>query len=164
MNRSIGHKEFEDLYCEYYRPILLHLRRLVDQHEVAEDLSQETFLKAMRAWEQHDQNASVRGWLYRIATNTAYDYLRRQRRIPMFPFTETVVARTSEPHADVHLTQASIWQALNQINELYRVPLLLHLWAGYSIRDIASVLNANVPTVKTRIHRGRKQFHRYYVA
>jgi RNA polymerase sigma-70 factor (ECF subfamily) len=71
----------EQLYQDYHQPIMRYLERLVHQHETAEDLTQETFIKALRNWQQLDQVASVRGWLYRIATNTAYDYLRRQQRI-----------------------------------------------------------------------------------
>src|SRR5215213_2295332 len=71
----------EILYQEYQRPLLAYLTRLVSDREAAEDLCQETFIKAMRGWEQRDAAASVTAWLYRIATNTAYDFLRRRRRI-----------------------------------------------------------------------------------
>ncbi len=71
----------EMLYQEYQRPLLAYLTRLVSDREAAEDLCQETFIKAMRGWEQRDAAASVTAWLYRIATNTAYDFLRRRRRI-----------------------------------------------------------------------------------
>src|SRR3954465_1006970 len=71
----------ELLYEEYQRPLLAYLTRLVSDREAAEDLCQETFIKAMRSWEQRDTSASASAWLYRIATNTAYDYLRRRRRI-----------------------------------------------------------------------------------
>src|SRR5262249_6202405 len=69
----------ELLYEEYQRPVLAYLTRLVSDRETAEDLCQETFIKAMRGWEGRDSSASVGAWLYRIATNTAYDYLRRRR-------------------------------------------------------------------------------------
>ena len=71
----------ELLYEEYQRPVLAYLTRLVSDREAAEDLCQETFIKAMRGWEGRDPTASVAAWVYRIATNTAYDYLRRRRRI-----------------------------------------------------------------------------------
>src|SRR5213593_2645091 len=65
-------------YEEYQRPVLAYLTRLVSDREAAEDLCQETFIKAMRGWEGRDPSASVAAWIYRIATNTAYDYLRRR--------------------------------------------------------------------------------------
>src|SRR3712207_3045731 len=78
----------EQLYHEYHQPIQRYLERLVGQHETAEDLAHETFIKALRHWDQHDPAAPARGWLYRIATNTAYDYLRRRQRVAMTPLTD----------------------------------------------------------------------------
>ena len=66
----------ESLYEAYHGPVLAHLTRLVDDRSTAEDLCQETFLKALRGWARHDPAASPVAWLYRIATNTAYDHLR----------------------------------------------------------------------------------------
>ncbi len=60
MSLAMGTSEFEVFYRTYHAPILLHLKRLVGQYELAEDLCQETFLKAMRAWGEHGQTASVR--------------------------------------------------------------------------------------------------------
>ena len=152
----------EQLYQEYHQPILRHLERLVHHHETAEDLCQETFLKALRSWNQHDSSASVRGWLYRIATNTAYDYLRRQRRIVMTPLNHDVILA---PQLETHQDDAEqMWTALNQIPDHYRVTLLLQFWAGYSLHDIATALQVNVATVKTRVYRGRVQFRQHYVA
>ena len=61
----------EQLYHEYREPILRYLERLIGEREAAEDLTDETFLKAVRHWEQHDPAASAKSWLYRIARNTA---------------------------------------------------------------------------------------------
>src|SRR5262245_6947809 len=80
---------FERLYQEYQRPLLAHLTRLVQDRATAEALCQETFIKAMRSWDGRDSQASVSAWLYRIATNTAYDYLRRGRRIRFSPLSES---------------------------------------------------------------------------
>src|SRR5262245_34086262 len=78
----------ERLYDEYRRPLLAYLGRLVGDREAAEDLCQETFLKALRCWARHDPAASPVAWLYRIATNSAYDYLRRRRRAALAPLVE----------------------------------------------------------------------------
>src|ERR1044071_3084807 len=75
----------EQLYHEHRRALLVYLARLVDDREAAEDLCQETFLKALRNWARHDPAASPVAWIYRIATNTAYDHLRRRRRAQLAP-------------------------------------------------------------------------------
>src|SRR5262245_18964035 len=78
----------ERLYHEHRRPLLAYLARLVGDHEAAEDLCQETFLKALRSWARHDPAASAVAWLYRIATNTAYDHMRCRRRAALAPLVE----------------------------------------------------------------------------
>lgn len=87
----------EQLYGEYHGPILRHLERMVRDRETAEDLCHEAFIKALRHWDDLDNAAGARGWLYRIATNTAYDYLRRQRRIAMTPLDDTHIANVATP-------------------------------------------------------------------
>jgi RNA polymerase sigma-70 factor, ECF subfamily len=153
----------EQLYHQYHQPIQRYLERLVGQRETAEDLCHETFIKALRHWNQHIEQASVRGWLYRIATNTAYDFLRRGRNVAIVPLLhdDTMPVMTWESqieHAD------PVWAALRGIPDTYRIPLMLHSWAGYPLKDIAAVLGINVATIKTRVHRGRAQFRQLYVA
>lgn len=153
----------EQVYADYYQPIQRYLERLVRHHETAEDLAHETFIKALRHWEQLEQTTSVRGWLYRIATNTAYDHLRRGRRVAMVPLLHDQAAHTAahEPQID---DAEPVRVALKNISDMYRIPLLLHIWAGYPLQDIADALGLNVATVKTRVHRARAQFRRLYVA
>jgi RNA polymerase sigma-70 factor (ECF subfamily) len=156
-------RAIEELYQEYHQPIQRYLERLVGQRETAEDLCHETFIKALRHWNQHIEQASARGWLYRIATNTAYDYLRRGRTVAIVPLLhdDTVSIMTWESQID---HAEPVWAALQGIPDAYRVPLMLHIWAGYPLKDIAAVLGINVATIKTRVHRGRAQFRQLYVA
>jgi RNA polymerase sigma-70 factor, ECF subfamily len=147
----------DQLYREWHQPIQHYLERLVGQRETAEDLVQETFIKALRHWEQHDPAAPARGWLYRIATNTAYDYLRRKRQIT---FTSLI---DSQAAIESRLDDAEpILAALRQLPEYYRTPMLLSLHAGYGHKDIAAALNSSVHSVKMRVHRARIQFRQHY--
>jgi RNA polymerase sigma-70 factor, ECF subfamily len=154
----------EQLYHTYHRPIQRYLERLVGNPETAEDLVHETFLKALRHWRQHDMTANVRGWLYRIATNTAYDYLRRQRQVTFTPLTDDHVGAFTTPAIETRLDEAEpILAALRHMPEYYRTPLLLSLYAGYEHKDIAAALGSSVNAVKMRVHRARIQFHQHYI-
>ena len=120
------------------------------------------FIKALRHWNELEQAALARSWLYRIATNTAYDYLRRRRRAPSTPLTDEYEATSA---LETHFDDAEpVWAALNHLPDQYRVALLLQLWAGYSLNDIAAALGCNVTTIKTRVHRARMRFRQHYVA
>src|SRR5262245_1149495 len=117
--------DVERLYQEHRRPILAYLTRLIDDHEAAEDLCQETFLKALRGWAQHDQSASPIGWLYRIATNTAYDHLRRRRRAIFMPLVESLPGGYAP---ELWLGERELVRStLAQLPAHYREPLLLQI-------------------------------------
>ena len=153
----------DQLYREFHRPIQRYLERLVGSRETAEDLAHETFIKALRHWDERTA-ASVRGWLYRIAANTAYDFLRRRRRVEITVLTDEHHAMAIAPATELRIDEAQpIQAALRQIPEHYRQPLLLVI-AGYDHQDIAAALGVNVNTIKTRVHRARARFRQAYTA
>jgi RNA polymerase sigma-70 factor (ECF subfamily) len=155
----------EQLYHDHHRSLLRYLYRLVSDPETAEDLAQETFIKAMRAWSGLENADVARNWLYRIATNTAYDHLRRCRRIAITPLTDEHETSMYAPALETQLDDAEpVWAALKHLPEEYRVPLLLQLGAGYTLNDIAAALGCNINTVKSRVHRARIRFREVYVA
>jgi len=77
---------FDQIYDEYKTPIYNYVYHLVGDREQADDLTQDTFLKAFRALPKMDANLKLSAWLYRIATNTAYDALRRRKLIAWLPW------------------------------------------------------------------------------
>jgi RNA polymerase sigma-70 factor (ECF subfamily) len=151
------------LYEEYQRPVLAYLTRLVSDPESAQDLCQETFVKALRAWEGRDPNASPIAWLYRIATNTAYDHLRRRRRIRFTPLVDT-----DQPPSGAHSMESRldeeepVRRALEELPPIYRMPLVLHSCEGRSTQEIAATLGCSNSAVKTRLFRARERFREVY--
>ena len=154
----------EQLYCLYYQPVLHYLERLVQQRESAEDLCQETFLKVLKHRDQLGEAACVRGWLYRIATNTAYDYLGRQRRIAFTALPEEATWTAATPMETRWDDAEPVRDALRRMSAHYRVPLVLQSVGGYSLDDIAATLGCSPASAKTRVYRGRKQFRQHYTA
>lgn len=155
----------EALYAAYAPPILRYLARLTGNHETAEDLTQDTFIKVLRRRRQFATGESVGAWLFRIATNTAYDDLRRHRR--------RATTRLTDAHAETLIAASSglpieegdlLWTVLGQLPEYYRVPLLLQGYAGYGVSDIAALLGLKKGTVKSRLNRARALFQKRYVA
>lgn len=149
------------LYTRYRRQVLAYLIHLVRDPVVAEDLYQETFIKALRSWEQHDPNASAIGWIYRIAANTAYDYMRRVRRIH---FTNL------DYHQPSHDESLGVWRdtseavqdALAQLPTEYRLPLVLYERNGYTTQEIAQTLQCSEQALRVRLSRARTRFREAY--
>ncbi len=150
------------LYDTYRRPILAHLSRLVGDAETAEDLLQETFIRAMRAMESETPTYAG-SWLYRIATNLAYDHLRRRRRIAFIALADDESnGATSSPEGRT-VEQDAVAQALAELPERYSTPLVLHN-GGHKVEEIAAAFGWPVGTVKARLFRARQMFRSAYAS
>jgi RNA polymerase sigma-70 factor (ECF subfamily) len=151
------------LYRAQYRPLLAHLQRLVGDVSAAEDLCHETFLKALRAWDQQAEILNADAWLRRIATNAAYDYLRRCRRIQFAPLDEAALpASAASMESRLH-DQEPVWRVLAQLSPPAR-RLLLCANAGHSTEELAAALHCSDTAVRLRLFRARQQFRRAYAA
>ena len=152
----------ETLYEANQRPLLAHLVRLVRDQATAEDLCHDTFVKALACWSQHDPTASARAWLYRIATNVAYDYLRRARRISFRPLLEADDYHGESPLMETLLeTREAIAQALAVLPDGSR-ELLLAAGTGRDTYQIAADLGCSAGAVRVRLSRARAQVRRAY--
>lgn len=149
------------LFQRYQRPIQAHLARLVGDPATAEDLCQDTFARALRGWPASDPPANASAWLYRIATNAAYDHLRRRRRIHFAPL-QAADGAASEERPEGDDERDRVRAALADVPEQYRVPLLMHACAGYSMDEIARSLGCTCAAVKMRLFRGRARFREAY--
>jgi RNA polymerase sigma-70 factor (ECF subfamily) len=155
----------EQLYQEHHQPLRSYLVRLLEDPTTAEDVCHEVFVKAVQHWDDCDEAASARGWLYRIAKNSVYDHLRRQGRIAMTSLIDTHEALGGAAALESQFADAEpVWAALSNLPDYYHVPLLLQLAAGYPLHTIAATLGCNVNTIKTRLHRARLRFRELYAA
>lgn len=144
---------WDDAYRTHAAGLLRYLRRLSPTNEVAEELMQETFARAMRASRAPHAAEEMRPWLYRIATNVAVDRLRRERRFSFVPFLGREIA--PEPDAEqVDLVR----RALRAIAPDQAVALVLRLHEGFTPAEIAALLEVTEVAVKSRLFRGRRAF------
>lgn len=153
----------EQLYQAQRSALLTHLTRLLDDRLVAEDLCQDTFLKAWRAWDAGEPVANRVAWLYRIATNTAYDYLRRRRRVyfaPLYEGAETLECEPMELRVDL---QEPVRHALAQLSPEARRLLVLSICAGHSAHELAAALECSDVALRLRLFRARARFRALYL-
>jgi RNA polymerase sigma-70 factor (ECF subfamily) len=154
---------FEQLFRDHHSSIYVYLCRLVGDQKQAEDLTQDTFVKAYRSLPRLPVEANARAWLYRIATNTALDWLRRRRLIswlPLFGRDDHPAVRTS--FADASLESVTVQQVLGQLPPRYRLPLVLYACQGLSTQEVAEILQISRGAVKTRLFRAREKFRKLY--
>ena len=154
---------FERLFQSYQADIFAYLCRLVGDRQQAEDLVQDAFVKVYGALHRLPADANARAWLYRIATNTALDWLRRRRLITWLPlFERDRHPATMTTFAEESLESVAVQRALARLPARYRVPLVLYACQGCSTHDIAEILHISQGAVKTRLFRAREKFRQIY--
>jgi RNA polymerase sigma-70 factor (ECF subfamily) len=158
---------FEEIYDKYKTPIYNYVYHLVGDREQADDLTQDTFLKVFRALPKMDANLKLSAWLYRIATNTAYDALRRRKIIAWLPWQELDHEPADVESADpqeIYGTTELVRAALHRMPQHYRSALLLYMQEGFSYSEIAYTLNIAESGVKMYLSRARQSFREHYRA
>ncbi|AKV58957.1 RNA polymerase subunit sigma [Corynebacterium riegelii] len=145
--------------------------RMTRNPQDAEDLVQETYLKAYSAFDSFKPGTNLKAWLYRIMTNTYINNYRKMKRRPLETSAEDVTDSqlyTSSSHDSTGLESAEvealkmmpnsrISDALNSLNEDYRMVVYYADVEGLAYKEIAEVMEIPLGTVMSRLHRGRKQ-------
>jgi RNA polymerase sigma-70 factor, ECF subfamily len=142
----------------------------------AEDLVQETYLKAYRGFGGFEEGTNLKAWLYRILTNTYINQYRAKQRRPTETELDEVedlflyrklggleaaqVSRSAEDELMDFFTEAEVKDAIEELPESFRMAVLLADVEGFSYKEIAEIMDIPIGTVMSRLHRGRKQLEK----
>lgn len=158
-----------DLVAEHADGVYRLAYRLSGNKQDAEDLTQETFMRVFRSLKSYKPGA-FKGWLHRITTNLFLDMVRHRSAIRMEALNETAYDRYpgSDPTPDEAYINSNLdptlERALFNLSPDYRVAVVLCDMEGLSYEEIAETLGVKMGTVRSRIHRGRKQLREYILA
>mgnify|MGYP001569176873 CR=1 FL=1 len=155
---------FEKLLFRYEKQIFFYILKFINQNENAQDIVQETFIKVYRSLKTFDPEYKFKTWLFTIATNTAYDWLRKAKKTkeifiiddPDINF-ETIDERL--PYKIIE-DKEYIDKVMKNLKPAYRSALLLYYYDGMKYEEISQVLGVPINTVKTYLSRAKAQLHK----
>ena len=146
--------------------------RMTRNRADAEDLVQETYLRAYRGFEGFEAGTNLKAWLYRILTNTYINTYRAKKRRPdeteldevedlylyhrIGGLEAAMAGRSAEDELLDRFSEAEVKEAVEDLPENFRMAVLLADVEGFSYKEIAEILDIPIGTVMSRLHRGRK--------
>lgn len=168
---------YRELLKRYERPVFSLIYRMVRDRELAEDLTQETFIKALNALDSYRPEYKFSSWIFKIANNAAIDQLRRREldtlSLDGAPGAETAEAieatslqvgsKAESPLDELEAKEigTAIERAIGRLRPEYRSCILLRHVEGRAYEEIAEMLDLPLGTVKTYIHRARNELREY---
>jgi RNA polymerase sigma-70 factor (ECF subfamily) len=165
---------YDELVRRYQERIYATIYHMTSNHEDANDLAQESFIKAYQALKSFKGGSSFYTWLYRIAVNKTINFLKQRKNKHHFSLNDLdfntehnpdLVALISDktPHRDAGLTelQKKLNEALHKLSEPHRMVVVLHDVQGLSHEEIAEIMDCNIGTVRSRLFYARQQLQGY---
>ena len=165
---------FATLMRRYEARLNRYINGFVKNNDLAQDLTQETFLRAYRSRKTYTPKASFAAWIYRIATNLCHDEFRRKRAYPTVSLNTSFTVQITEkgdeetyelyeffpddsilpPDVEIEKEEqrARLRSAIESLSEKHRTVILMHVYKGMEYADIAKQLGCSVGTVKSRMH------------
>jgi len=160
---------FESEAMPFLPSLYATANRLTRNASDAEDLVQETYLRAFRSFHQFEPGTNLKAWLFRILTNTFINSYRKKQREPQTVSDDEIedwylyskmAERGAEPSAETAVIEAlpdeDVQQALADLPEQFRMAVTLADVEGFSYKEIAEITGVPIGTVMSRLHRGRK--------
>lgn len=160
-------KGFEILVCQYSEPLYRQIRRIVLDHDDANDVLQNTFIKAWQGLGAFEGRAQLSSWLYRIAVNEALDFLRRKKNnVPLDNKDDdglSVASRLmADPYFDGDETAAMLQEAIASLPDVQRVVFQLKYYEGKKYTEISEILGTTVGGLKASYHHAVNKIYDFF--
>jgi len=165
---------YDELVQRYQQRIYATIYHMTANHEDANDLAQDSFIKAFQALKSFRGGSSFYTWIYRIAVNKTINFLKQRKHKHHFSLNDLdfntennpdLVALISDktPHREVGLAelQEKLNEALMKLSEPHRMVVVLHDVQGQSHDEIAEIMDCNIGTVRSRLFYARQQLQGY---
>jgi len=160
-----GNEEaIESLFRQYETGVFRLALSIVDDPAEASEITQETFVAALRALGKYQEKQTFKAWLYTIALNRSRSHLRKRKVVEKLQGTLTRLFQVEfekqslpEDMAIQNQKEEMLWRSLNQLDEKHRLVLVLRYFHELPIHDISQILSVNEGTIHSRLHSAREK-------
>jgi len=169
-----GDKETLNILIKRYLTLIFnYILSFVKDADIAEDLTQEVFVKVWKKIKKFDNKYKFKSWLYIIAKNTCLDYLKKNRAINFSElnlvddnllFENLLKEVSASPQAEFEIAQEGIVlnDAVDKLPGKYKETIKLHFQGGYNFREIGEILKISIETVKSRNRRALARLRKFF--
>ncbi len=150
---------FTELVTRYKSLVYSVILRMINDHEEANDLAQEVFIKVYKNLDKYSPEYKFSTWIMRITTNLVIDYRRKKKQetISMEDMEVEIASAHTPENSYIQKEQENIVNsAINSLPDMYKVPIVLYHHQGLSYQEIGEIIGEPLSKVKNRIFRGRK--------
>lgn len=163
---STRRETFERIVQEFSEQLYWQIRRMVLSHDDANDILQNTFIKAWTNIDYFRGDAKLSTWLYRIALNECLNFLNRQRAMESISIDEyesnLINMLESDPYFDGDETQIMLQKAINKLPEKQRMIFNLRYFKEMKYEDISEIMGTTVGALKASYHHAVKKIEEYF--
>lgn len=165
---------YDDLVRRYQERIYATIYHMTSNHEDANDLAQDTFIKAYQALKSFKGGSSFYTWIYRIAVNKTINFLKQRKNRTHMSLNDLdfnaehdpdmlalVSDKTPRREANLNELQEKLNEALQKLSEPHRMVVTLHDVQGLAHEEIAEIMDCNIGTVRSRLFYARQQLQGY---
>lgn len=163
--------DFQSVFNEFQKPVYNYILRMVKDHPLAEELTQDTFVKIYNSLPNFRGDSKISTWIFRIATNACLDYFRsrphkKDEKTDLLSPEDLLTSNLPDgeqkpPEADEELINVEmsscVREYIDDLPDEYRAVILLHDIQGFTNPEIAGITGSTLENVKVRLHRARRK-------
>lgn len=164
-NEKTRELAFQSLVKLYQERLYWHIRKIVIDHDDADDVLQNTFIKVWRSIDKFREESTIYTWLYRIATNESITFINSNKRRSLVPMNDTseflLNNLTSDPYFEGDEIQLRLQEAILKLPEKQRIVFNLKYFDEMKYEDMSQVLDTSVGALKASFHHAAKKIEEY---
>lgn len=151
-----GHDAYGILVDRYKNAIYYHCFAIVHDEELAEDITQETFIDAYYKLKRYKSEYKLSTWLFKIATNKALNALKRRKREIVADDALFDTIASTQPGPRIMTEYSELREAVSKLETNHRVVISLYYWQGLSYQEIASIMSSPIGSIRGWMYRAKE--------